>query len=320
MTPRFSLIIPVYNVEKYIGHCLESVDRQTFRDFETVLIDDGSTDSSPELCDRYAAGKEHVKVVHQENRGLAGARNRGLEEAVGDYVVFLDSDDTLQACALELFDRAIDRYALPDLVGAGYMNVDIDDIFKESPDTDKEASYFDITLLQDEFLTRKKIVLAPGTAFQRKWLIDNNIRFRKMAFSEDISFIWLCLANARSAAFLEKKLYNYLQRQGSIMHTVDGESIIEAYKVYRELEKTLLSRPNVSKRTKCFLKARWMMGALRTAARRGTPFHDFEKLIYDLDGECNLEALKYFPDIKVKALARIHSISPRLFHKVMKIN
>ncbi len=320
MTPRFSIIIPVYNVEKYLGNCLESIDRQTFRDFETILVDDGSTDASPQLCDRYAASRPNARAVHQANRGLTGARNRGLDEATGEYIVYIDSDDTLQPCALELFDRAISAHSSPDLVGAGYMNVSEDNVFRESTPTDKETIYSDLSLLQDDFLTRKKIVLAPGTALRRDWLADNGIRFKKMPFSEDISFIWMCLANARSAVFIDRKIYNYLQRQGSIMHTVDADNIIEAYSVYCRIEKELTPRPNVSKTTKCFLKSRWMMGALRTAARRGLCFRDFENLMAEMDGECNIQALKHFPDIKVRMLAYLHSISPRLFHKAMAIS
>ncbi len=320
MTPRFSIIIPIYNVEQYLGNCLESIDRQTFRDFETILIDDGSTDTSSYICDNYAASRKNVKVIHQSNRRMSGARNRGMDEAKGEYIVFIDSDDTLQPCALELFDNAISSHSSPDIIGANFMNVRAEDIFKESPFSNNETIYSDLRLLQNEFLTRKKVVLTPGTALRRKWLNDKKIRFEQMPFTEDILFIWMCLVNASSAVLLDRKIYNYLQRQGSIMHTVDTGNIIEAYSVYCHVEKELTPKPNVSKNTKCFLKSRWMLGALRTAARRGLNFHDFKKLIEEMDGDYNIQTLKYFPDVKVRLLAYLHSVSPRLFHKVMAIN
>ena len=89
----FSAILPVYNVEKYLEECVESFLRQTFSDFEVILVDDGSKDSSPAICDEYAKNDSRVKVIHKENGGQSTARNVGLEKAEGQYIVYLDSDD-----------------------------------------------------------------------------------------------------------------------------------------------------------------------------------------------------------------------------------
>lgn len=90
-----SLIIPVYNVERYLPMCLESVVQQGLEDYEAILVDDGSTDGSSKICDEYAARYPQFRVIHQENQGLALARNRGISEARGEYILFLDSDDFL---------------------------------------------------------------------------------------------------------------------------------------------------------------------------------------------------------------------------------
>ena len=95
-----SVIIPVYNVENYLRECIESVLNQTFRDFEVILVDDGSTDSSGDICDEYVEKDERVTVIHQKNGGLSVARNTGLSEANGKYVYFLDSDDYISENAL----------------------------------------------------------------------------------------------------------------------------------------------------------------------------------------------------------------------------
>ena len=92
---RFSIVIPIYKVEKYLRPCIDSVLQQTFRDFELILVDDGSPDSCPQICDEYAAKDARVKVVHKINGGQASARNAGLEVAQGDYVCYVDSDDYL---------------------------------------------------------------------------------------------------------------------------------------------------------------------------------------------------------------------------------
>lgn len=106
---RFSIIVPVYNGERYLPACLESVARQTCSDYELVIVDDGSTDGSGAVADKYAAGHEEVQVLHGENQGLLLARRRGLSHCRGEYVVFLDSDDAFRNDALETISRCIDE-------------------------------------------------------------------------------------------------------------------------------------------------------------------------------------------------------------------
>lgn len=92
-----TIIVPVYNVEPYLSDCIESILSQSFDNFELLLIDDGSTDSSGEICDRYAKSDKRIRVFHTENQGVSSARNRGLDEARGKYISFVDSDDYIQA-------------------------------------------------------------------------------------------------------------------------------------------------------------------------------------------------------------------------------
>lgn len=103
-----SIIVPVYNVENYIERCVESILAQTCRDFELILVDDGSTDGSGAICDRLKEGDSRIQVIHQENRGLSGARNRGLSAASGDYITYIDSDDYVHPSYLEvLYHNAV---------------------------------------------------------------------------------------------------------------------------------------------------------------------------------------------------------------------
>ena len=97
-----SVIIPVYNVEKYLNACIESVLSQSFNDYEIILVDDGSTDNSGALCDEFAAKYDSISVIHQENKGLGGARNTGIDAAKGSYILFLDSDDTIDPDCLKI--------------------------------------------------------------------------------------------------------------------------------------------------------------------------------------------------------------------------
>lgn len=117
-----SMIVPVYQVEKYIGQCIESVLNQTFQDFELILIDDGSKDNSGRICDFYAAKDERIRVIHTENRGAAAARNTGLDQASGKYITFLDGDDYLAENMIARLHQVIDDSAY-DMVVCDFLNL-----------------------------------------------------------------------------------------------------------------------------------------------------------------------------------------------------
>lgn len=107
-----SIIVPVYNVEQYLRECLDSIVAQSFRDYEVILIDDGSTDSSGKISDDYAANNHYFKVFHQENSGVSVARNKGIELAKGEYIIFIDSDDSVEQSFLEIINNEIGEYDL----------------------------------------------------------------------------------------------------------------------------------------------------------------------------------------------------------------
>lgn len=103
MSALISIIVPVYNVEKYLRHCLDSLLKQTYKNIEVIMIDDGSKDSSGQICDEYANKHENFCVIHKKNAGLGMARNTGLEYVHGEYITFLDSDDYLESAALNFY-------------------------------------------------------------------------------------------------------------------------------------------------------------------------------------------------------------------------
>ena len=107
--PKFSIIIPVYNVEKYIGKCLESVMNQTYKDYEVIVVNDGTKDNSMDIVKNYP-----VKIIEQENQGLSVARNTGVKKAKGEYIIFLDSDDYIEKDLLKNINKSLDNN--PDLV------------------------------------------------------------------------------------------------------------------------------------------------------------------------------------------------------------
>lgn len=129
--PRFSVLVPVYNMMRYLGECLASVEGQTCRDFELVLVDDGSTDGSGRACDEFAASHPYARVLHQENQGLLMARRAALKAAAGEYVVTLDSDDFLRRDALEVVSAQIDAHD-PDIIAFDFSRSEDFDTFGPS--------------------------------------------------------------------------------------------------------------------------------------------------------------------------------------------
>ena len=144
--PIYSIIVPVYNAEKYLESCIDSVLSQSSdKTYEVILVDDGSTDHSPELCDRYAKQSSNVRVIHQANQGVSAARNAGIAASRGEYILFLDSDDLWRADLLKEVSAVLTK--TPDMVIFGYQEFGSSEAGQESlPDTFEQEqtglSYF----------------------------------------------------------------------------------------------------------------------------------------------------------------------------------
>ena len=208
-----SVIIPIYNVEAYLKRCVDSVINQTYKNLEIILVDDGSPDNCPQICDDYAKQDSRVKVVHKENGGLSDARNAGLKIAKGEYISFIDSDDWIN---LEMFKRmvevAIDKNA--DIVECNVYNAY--DSYIEKYNTDQYDEYIDNYSIIEAYIKDYKIKTVVWNKIYKKELL-NGIEFALGKYNEDEFFTYQVLAKARSYVHLEDYYYNYYQREGSIM-------------------------------------------------------------------------------------------------------
>ena len=146
---KLSIIIPVFNVEKYVQTCLDSVIEQSFRDFEVIVVDDGSTDGSPAICDAAAKQDGRIRVIHQRNGGLSAARNAGLDIARGEWIGFLDSDDFILPDMYEKLMNAAEK-ARADIAVCNYMRVDV----QEKPIEKQDQPIPDAVLNRDDILRR----------------------------------------------------------------------------------------------------------------------------------------------------------------------
>lgn len=215
-----SVVIPVYRVEKYISACIQSILRQTYRDFEVILVDDGSPDCSAQIAEKLllSNGSVPYRIVHTENRGVSSARNTGLSYARGNYVIMVDSDDVLSPAFLQEFADMMARK--PDL---NIYSCSFSVVNEDNGENFTSAVTGEWSLTWDEaqisFLEREIRFLLPALLFSREFLEENAIRFdESVRYSEDVQFIWRCLAyNRKRILHSKKRLYNYILHPGSTM-------------------------------------------------------------------------------------------------------
>lgn len=227
----FSIIIPVYNAESYISKCLDSVLRQTHKNFEVLCINDGSTDNSLKILQDYSEKNKCIRLFSIENSGPSAARNMGLKYATGDYVLFLDSDDFLSKNALSILSSKIDNNNAPDVMVFGAKIISKDTI-DTIPDWVIES-----TTSKDESFDGEAYKLLPtqknlvpfiwNKSFKRVFLLDNNIAFNnEIKLGEDKLFLYDVFIRAKKLLFISNQLYNYRwQRENSIMTTFKNNKL-----------------------------------------------------------------------------------------------
>ena len=222
-TPKISVVIPVYNVEKYVGKCLSSLLEQTYRDFEVIAVNDGSTDSSPEILRHFEARDSRVHVIDQSNGGMSQARNTGMEVASGEYIAFVDSDDFVASTYLEeLYDACIQNDADISCCYYYYHYVENDFMF-EYPFRCK--GIFNRTQAMDKLLRDVQIQsLVWNKLYRRSLFTDYRITFPTMCF-EDMAVAHRIFQNASRVVVLDRPLYYYNQHSLSTLATINANKI-----------------------------------------------------------------------------------------------
>ena len=228
--PKISVIVPVYNVEKYLYKCINSILEQTFNEFELILVNDGSTDNSGNICDEYAIKDRRVIVIHKENGGLSSARNAGLDIAKGSYISFIDSDDWIARDMYEtLFDVGLKNDL--DIVQCGYTSVYENSEIKADVYSEEIMFIHDNEILIKFFFNKDITSIVCDKIYKKQLFME--IRFPVGQLLEDAFILSDIYSNAESMAVLKNVKYYYLQREGSIMKS--GPSIhlmISSFQAY----------------------------------------------------------------------------------------
>ena len=213
MPPKVSVIIPVYNVERLLPRCLDSVVAQTLRDIEIICVDDGSPDRSADILQRYASQDDRIRVISQENRGLGGARNRGFDAATGEYILYVDSDDRIDPdCCEKLYAAAVETGA----------DVACCSIRKIRPSYEKWTVRYDrmqtVSDVQEKFRTCccPPDFYVMNKLMRREMLLRLGLRFREQVCFEDVEYTMRVLAESGLLVTVPGTAYHYIFNSGSI--------------------------------------------------------------------------------------------------------
>ncbi len=306
--PKYSIIIPVYNVEKYLKKCLDSVVKQTFKDYEIIIVNDGTKDNSMDIAKDYDA-----TIIYQENQGLSAARNTGVRYAKGEYLIFLDSDDYWEPKLLEEIEKSMDNN--PDLVRFQLREV--------IEDTNEKKDYHEEPFQRKNGVEAFSLIckyhhveVAWAYAIRKEYYLENKYEFCPGAIHEDFGLIPLVIMKAKRVNSIDYIGYNYLQRKGSIMSNLDyaktKKKVSDFYRHYlfltEEIDKTNLD----SKTFKSFIANSLV---LKISYLKGNDYLEYKKRL-----EKDKVIDHILADTKTRKMKKIlYHISPKLANKMIHI-
>ena len=228
MNPIISIIVPIYKVELYLSHCIDSILTQTFEQWELLLIDDGSPDRSGEICDDYAKKDRRIRVFHKENGGVSSARNLGLEKMQGEYVTFVDADDCLYTDALDSFIKYMKAHDL------SLAQCDFSRDYKACNNLVKRDS---AVLNAKDYIRKRYLSVCVGGGVLRSSIIkEHSIRFEEnVRLGEDQIFIYDYMLYSTKNLRIGKALYFYRDNEESAVHNPKLEYVLESIKGFTRL-------------------------------------------------------------------------------------
>lgn len=218
--PLISIIVPVYKVEKYLDDCVKSILVQTYTNIEVLLVDDGSPDNCPAICDKYASYDKRIKSFHKSNGGLSDARNFGISHSTGDYLLFIDSDDLwLENTALEKLVAALNTQKSCDIIFFGRTTFINQTKFPSKPISPQLFTSNLTADLRSLLIHHEFIPSACQKLIKRDLIIENNIYFEKGLLSEDWEWCIRLYTYAHKIGGIEDNFYGYRKHEGSITQT-----------------------------------------------------------------------------------------------------
>lgn len=231
--PKISIIIPVYNVEKYLARCIDSILLQSFKDFEVICINDGSKDNSLKILKKYKNIDNRIKVINKKNEGSGEARNRGLELARGKYISFVDSDDWLNEKFLEVMYKKIINSEY-DIVMCNPIIV-----YNKNKEILRTGKFKELDFKKNPFeiIEILNMPIIWNKLYKKEILLKHNIKFPKFLYHQDVEFLYKVLVNTKKIYKIEKGLYYYYKRIDSVTGNINRKNIMDNFKILNNIEK-----------------------------------------------------------------------------------
>ena len=225
MKDLVSVIVPVYNVEKYLKKCVDSILNSDYKNIEIILVDDGSKDQSGTICDDYKESYNNIKVIHKKNGGLSSARNAGIEVSEGEYILFIDSDDYITEKFVGHLVDTMNKYDV-DVVQGSYEKIDEKERSLYIPKIENKSYHSKEDILEAFFIKKNILVVACGKLYKKD--LCKNISFKEGRNHEDNIFIIDLFEKINSYACVDMSGYKYLQRSDSIVNSNFNEKKLDA--------------------------------------------------------------------------------------------
>ncbi|MBO5569403.1 MAG: glycosyltransferase family 2 protein [Clostridia bacterium] len=304
---ELSIVIPVYNVKDYLQRCIDSVLNQEYKDYEIILVDDGSTDGSGVLCDEIATGNECIRVIHKENGGLSSARNAGIAQVKGKYIMLLDSDDWIEEGSLKQLSTLF--YKGYDLIMGRAWSID-DDGNKKSklPYKMPVGEYLGRSFIKE--LTGEDVSFcSPFYIYRTDYVINNSLSFLDGILHEDELWMPIALLKADSIFVSDIYFYYHFIRQGSIMHSQNYERSAESTLIV--CERLIEEYQQYPKGEIRYLRDRLAMLYMRALPQLSDPKAAIAKFGRSMP-------LKYSISRKQRVKAFLIVVSPELYCKLVR--
>ena len=233
LNEKVSIIVPIYNVEKYIRKCIESIIAQTYTNIEIILLDDGSPDNSGKICDEYKEKDNRIIVVHKNNTGVSSTRNEGLKIASGEYITFIDADDYIETDMIEILYKALKEYeAEISICGTNDLNENYDLVKRSKCKQIIEMNNKDAL---KELLNEKVFTCVCWGKLYRKYLFEN-IKFNeKTKIAEDLEVLYRILDSCKKVVYIPENKYNYILRKNSATKEKFNKDWIREIEISKEI-------------------------------------------------------------------------------------
>lgn len=306
--PKFSIIIPVYNAEKYIRKCLDSIKNQTFKDYEVIIVNDGSTDNSLNILKEY-----NYKVINQKNSGPSIARNKAIKEAKGEYILFVDSDDYIDKDMLEKINSKTKNN--PDVIRYQMREV----LEKENKINNYNEKPFDNLSGEEAF---KEIIkyhyvdLVCCYAIKREYFEKEKYEFKPNKYHEDFGLMLLVIIKASLVNSIDYIGYNYVQHEGSIMNNNDYEKTKKKVNDFYDHYKFILKEMNKTNLDQKYIRS-FMANSfvLKICELKNKEYKEYKKILKEENVYDNI-----LSDTKVRKIKKIiMKISPKFYSRLIKL-